>query len=243
MHCGLLALAMTIFSLPALACEQIRSANQGLQSQLNLERKIQARFEEQMEMDSTKCQTLASKASALAAKVASAESCVALRENAAMNRQLNGISENCATNFLQFQQTLEGVKETFYSPFHSSIDLMVQEDQGDNYIQRICPSEISETADVLNDANSFQNRANRDIAQAKTNFEKFSALAAQTKQFENVTQAGYDRCAADQEQVATGLDPTGGRQPAAVTPKGHSQNGESSITGVSEDAAKRAQGQ
>lgn len=223
---------------PAFACDSIHSANESLQERLELGKSVQRGFDSDLNNVANYCQANAAQLSKYAAQTATAESCVTLREHAAFDRELTSLSEECAARFQSLQEAMQTVRDEVFEPFRKSIQLIVDEDQQDAHIQRICPAHIAETVEVLEPTNKLLDRSKAAIQNAKANHEKFLALAAQTKQFETTTQNGYDRCASEQTQNLA-AQPKGGAADHAPVSAGHTPRPASTITGIEEDQKKQ----
>lgn len=223
----------------AIACNEINSANKSLQSRLEVQDEIQQKLDEALTKETTRCQNESGRISSKTAQIAGAQSCIALQESAAFNRELKEISHACASKIDGLKFAMEFVRTTQFTPFRSSIDIVVQSDQGDAFLQKICPGQLSDTSDVLGRTNELLSRSQRSIAKAKTDFEKFSALEAKVAGFELATQGGYDRCVAEGKILNARPVATGAPVYAPAVPQGTSNFEGNTITGVEEENAKR----
>jgi|GEM_PF-5099733 len=222
------------------ACNEINAANKSLQARLEVQDEIQQKLDDALSKETTRCQDESSRISGKTALSAGAQSCIALQESAVFNRELRAISHNCAEKIDGLKFAMEFVRATQFTPFLSSIDIVVQSDQGDAFLQKICPGQLSDTGDVLGRTSDLLGRSKRSIAKAKGDFEKFTALEAKVAGFELATQGGYDRCVAE-GKILNAMPVASGAAPsfAAPVPQGNSNHEGNTITGVEEENAKR----
>lgn len=221
------------------ACNLINNANQGLQSRLDLQGEIQDKMEDALKKENARCLSVQSSISSRTAQAAGAQSCIALQESAAFNRELKQKSRECAEKVDGIRIAMEFVRDTQFKPFRSSIDLVVQADQNDSFLQRICGGQLSDTASVLERTEALLSRSKKGIAKANADFDTYAALTAKVAGFEASTQNGYDRCVAEGKILKSA--PVSSSSPVPVeVPQGQSQPDASDITGTDRDAAKRA---
>lgn len=229
-----------LLSPAALACNEINGANNSLQSRLQLQEQIQDRLDDQLKADEGKCLALQSKISSHTAKIAGAQSCIALRESAAFNRELKEQSHDCAEKAEGMRFAMQFTRDSEFTPFRTSIDLIVQQDQGDSFLKRHCGGQLQDTASVLERTGELMARSAKGIAKAVSDTETYARLEAQVAEFEQITQGGYDRCVAKGEILTPQPKAAGAPAPAAVpVPQGQNPKPASDITGTEQEKAKK----
>lgn len=234
----LLFAALLVSPGSSLACDEIHKANKSLASRLEVQQEMQDKLDASLTAENARCLSVQSRISASTAKAAGAQSCIALQESAAFNRELKEKSRECAEKVDGIRIAMEFLRSSQFQPFRTSIDLVVQGDQGDSYLQRHCGGQLQDTASVLERTDSLMSRSKRGIAKALADFDTYAALTAKVAGFEASTQDGYNRCVAEGRILDT--KPVSAGAPVLVpVPQGQSPNEGSDITGTDREAEKK----
>lgn len=213
------------------SCHFIEQSNGKLADHLGQLKLSLTQFEQSMLSMEQACQREQSVFAAKSAAAATAESCVALKESAAMNQRLSTSSRTCATQIQQVHRNIDILNQLHLGPFASDMDSIKDRYKGAESYLPHCANAFREGNSMRDQTHATLQRSYAAVAKGKKDEAHFTALSAQTGQFAQTSQAAVNRCVGEvQPLVAGAAGPTGGMNVPPV-PGGQHPQDESTVTG------------
>ena len=231
-------LALLALASPARACELIQDDNNRLAKKHNALAGALKQLEANLVLLETTCQNEQKLISSKGAKAATAESCVALKENAAMNRDLTSSSRKCSTQIALVEKQVHAFTEQHMAPFEEGMRGVMEVDKMARQALRHCGAQFRKATQIHEAAEATLVRSRAALAKSRDDISRFTKLGDTTSLFATKTQAAEDRCGLAEPANTMLASLKGGRQDAAAGGGsageqigGRHENGESDITG------------
>lgn len=217
--------------LPAFAraeCEFIAKDNSRLDALLAGQKADLTAFEKQLADTEAACQNEQKGLSLQGATAATAESCVALRENAVIQWKLTGSSEKCSASITKLKKAITAFKDERSEPFRDDMEKLMELHGAYGSELPECSGELAHAAGVKAESEAVLARSFAAIKTAKADIQDFEKLGGTTRGFAQKSDAAVLRCEGKAPLLAT-PEPL----PAlpSFVPRGTSPNDESTITG------------
>lgn len=236
LHIGVLALLA--LASPARACELIQDDNNRLAKKHNALAGALQQLEANLVLLETTCQNEQKLISAKGAQAATAESCVALKENAAMNRDLTSSSRKCSTQIALVEKQVHAFTEQHMAPFEEGMRGVMEVDKMARQALPHCGAQFRKATQIHEAAEATLVRSRAALAKSRDDISRFTKLGDTTSLFATKTQAAVDRCGLAEPANSLLSSVKGGRQDIAAggasageRVSGRHENGKSDITG------------
>jgi chromosome segregation ATPase len=171
-------------------CSFVANDNARLASKLEELQGHIEQFELDLAATEKACQKEQAQIAASGANAATAESCIALGEDEALNRKLSGSSDSCAKKTTILETALDAFTTTTVAPFSSAMDTIVMMQNIARKALPECSQEFANGREIQGQAQEALGTAKAKIAKAKDDISKFKALKAQTDSFAAATGKG-----------------------------------------------------
>jgi len=230
----ILLLAMVIFPVSGWACESIQEANDQTKKKLSGQQDLLQQLQTNVSSLELSCNQKETLISQRGANSATAASCVALRENAAMTKALTQTSQACSANIDTIRSQLDQLTTSYIAPEEEELGSTVSLDGKLKTLQKFCGKEMAQTRELSNSATDLLSASRAAVTKATEAVQNFTAMGAKTQQFSQTSQAEQERCniaSSGDSQNQNRVAAHGQGVSQAKIPGGHSAQNESTVTG------------
>jgi len=228
-----LLLLLTV-AVPAHACQELRAESAAISHSISEQANALQRLRAGISAMETSCRERQATIARKGAQNAKAESCVALRESAAMNRDLTQTSEACVTKVEAIRQQVDHLRVRYVAPAAEGLAFSAHLDRQLPSLQRYCRAEVGKTRELLERAQELHQATVASVTRATESIASYTTLGNQTRQFQETSQAAAGRCRSDTDAAplqAAARERRGSGAPAAAPRSGKSPHSASMITG------------
>lgn len=216
-------------------CNFVKQDNSRLGDKLGQLQLSLAQLERSMLVMEQTCQREQSKFATKSGAASTAESCVALKESAAMNQSLSASSKNCALQIQNVHRNIDLLNQAHLGPFNGSMGSITESQKSVQQFLPNCAGEFQSTDSMRTQTQGTLVKSIAAVARGKIHEAQFATLAATTGQFAQTSQAAVNRCVSEGDPLVAGNLNSQAGGVAANSPGRRDGQGESTITGTIDD--------
>lgn len=188
----------------------------------------------------TSCKTVENKIAQIGGTTANGRSCEGLNEVKALYDRIDESSVKCSDMALALNKEIDNFYQDTMDPDSQRDRGLYEAISGDPYLSSRCGNALGNSGELYKRARAASEEVNSAVQRTADDRKKFTALAETSRSMKESSGRAFSNCAAMGSIVSPTKLGTGAPNRVPAQAPATKSGGASSITGVEDDAAKRA---